>query len=1062
MKTITYKANKILKVLFALSLCFLFVINKNAKAGTLWGGEISYKATSTPGVFLVSFKCYMNCEGVTICSGCNIGQNGNMTGCTTSSSGWTLQVTGLSPGYVGINYGSFVLNIVPSTSGFDILQTCPTAKTICTNCNTRTAGTYSPGIEVFNFEGLVNIASVPTACCRIGFTASTCCRSNYLTTIAPSSFFSIAELDRCQSTFNSAPVFVNEAPIIACAGNDFSYNLGAIDVDGDSLSYAFGPTFGSLNTPVTYLQPFSVNYPFPYLGAPNANAAYPAGIRLNPITGDLLVRPVGLFNTSLVIQVTQWKLINGVYVNVGITRRDVQFQSISCATNKIPIIKIYNKNVLSNENITAYARQQICLNIVAEDQQTISFNPLSADTTDLSWNNPNQINPYLSNATFTRNYILSQRELMGPKADSFKFCWTPPTSAIRTLPHAITITGSDRNCPLKSLAQKGINLFVKNPFVNIEPTTQNSFCNNTSTPLIINYKVNGVNILPSNTFFVLLSDSLGSFTNATYLATKVDTLLEGTISVIIPQGLAINKNYNLKILNTSDNLSDAIVFPISIVPGVVSPVLSVNKNSFCYNGSKALFQVNTVSNSSYKWFLNNQLIVGSNSSSYFADSTGNYKVLVSNTGCADTSNSILLVVHQKPKANFTCVDTACISEIFNFIVITNNSSVSQGTINSNWIYSDGTTENTPNPVKVVNNSNNLNIKLIITSNNSCTDSTSKTVILKQKPIASFVINDSTQCLKNNYFSFTNSTQNGTFYTWDLGNNDISNLTNPTKIFTDTGNYLIKLKVESNNSCKDSITKSVTISPNTIANFDFDTTVQCLKTNNFQFINSSKNFNNQIWYFGDTTNSTILNPTKKFSNPGTFIVKLVAKNGASCADSISKTVTVISNPTIGNINGNATPTSLNQPFNYNIANQTNVDYNWTVVNGIIQNGQGTNSINVIWPNVGNGKVKLKVFNNYNCVDSTELNTSITSVGIDEFNLNNSLMAYPIPTKNTIIITSKLNLTNKQFTISNIVGQIVLSGKLNNNETTLNLVDLPNGLYLLNMEGSLDKSIKIIKE
>ena len=73
-----------------------------------------------------------------------------------------------------------------------------------------------------------------------------------------------------------------------------------------------------------------------------------------------------------------------------------------------------------------------------------------------------------------------------------------------------------------------------------------------------------------------------------------------------------------------------------------------------------------------------------------------------------------------------------------------------------------------------------------------------------------------------------------------------------------------------------------------------------------------------------------------------------------------------------------------------------------------------------------------------------------------------MVYPNPTKNIIVITSKLNLTNKQFTISNIVGQIVLSGKLNTNETMLNLADLPNGFYLLNMEGSLDKSIKIIKE
>jgi hypothetical protein len=195
------------------------------------------------------------------------------------------------------------------------------------------------------------------------------------------------------------------------------------------------------------------------------------------------------------------------------------------------------------------------------------------------------------------------------------------------------------------------------------------------------------------------------------------------------------------------------------------------------------------------------------------------------------------------------------------------------------------------------------------------------------------------------------------------------------------------------------------------------TLPIINTNNDSICNGSKaiislnNTNGNLNYKWFLNNQIIANQNLPFiETTNTGIYKAIVSNNV-CADTSNNiNLVVLQNPVIGNINGNVSPTSLNLPFNYNIANQSNVDYNWTVVNGIIQNGQGTNSINVIWPTIGNGKVKLKVFNDYNCTDSTELNTSITSVGIDEFNLNNSLMVYPNPTKNTIVITSKLNLTN----------------------------------------------------
>ena len=62
------------------------------------------------------------------------------------------------------------------------------------------------------------------------------------------------------------------------------------------------------------------------------------------------------------------------------------------------------------------------MDLVAEDQQDLTTSPqILADTTDLKWNNPGLYNPLMANATFIRNYILSNRATSGPKADSFKF-----------------------------------------------------------------------------------------------------------------------------------------------------------------------------------------------------------------------------------------------------------------------------------------------------------------------------------------------------------------------------------------------------------------------------------------------------------------------------------------------------------------------------------------------------------------------------------------------------------------------------------------------------------------
>ncbi len=267
------------------------------------------------------------------------------------------------------------------------------------------------------------------------------------------------------------------------------------------------------------------------------------------------------------------------------------------------------------------------------------------------------------------------------------------------------------------------------------------------------------------------------------------------------------------------------------------------------------------------------------------------------------------------------------------------------------------------------------------------------------------------------------------------------------------------------NCLDSITKTVAVNPQPIASFIINKATQCFYENNFVFTDNSTNTtgsSTRLWRFDNNDTNSSVTVSKSYTIDGTYSVKLIVKSGINCADSTSKTFTLLPKLTIGNILGNVNPTSRSTPYTYSVLSQPNIIYNWTTLNGTIQNGQGTNTVNVVWPTTGTGSLKAKITHNNGCVDSTNLSLNITSVGINNLNLENDLNVYPNPTKNNITITNKTNLVGKNYIIENLVGQTVLSGKLNLDETIVNLETLQSGMYFLSIDGLNKQSIKVIKE
>ncbi|MCG9880269.1 MAG: hypothetical protein MH472_06695, partial [Bacteroidia bacterium] len=202
-----------------------FGILSNGYASHVIGSEMTYRTTANPDVYRVQAKIYRDCSGIQMCANCpsqlSAACNINLT-----IKGATIPASSNIPANscAEQSFGTQALTVVTSVSGFDVVQLCADQKTVCTNCGTRTPGTFLPGIEVYVFEGNINLASVPSSCCLVNIGYSSCCRNNANSTlVTPGSlnFYSQVTINRC-ANFNNAPVFTNSPVFIACAGQDFT------------------------------------------------------------------------------------------------------------------------------------------------------------------------------------------------------------------------------------------------------------------------------------------------------------------------------------------------------------------------------------------------------------------------------------------------------------------------------------------------------------------------------------------------------------------------------------------------------------------------------------------------------------------------------------------------------------------------------------------------------------------------------------------------------------------------------------------------------------------------
>lgn len=143
------------------------------------------------------------------------------------------------------------------------------------------------------------------------------------------------------------------------------------------------------------------------------------------------------------------------------------------------------------------------------------------------------------------------------------------------------------------------------------------------------------------------------------------------------------------------------------------------------------------------------------------------------------------------------------------------------------------------------------------------------------------------------------------YTWEFGDArsgvaNISTAPTPTHTYSDTGTFIMKLRVESSGGCKDSAQALVRVYPGFTP--DFQVTGSCFK-NPFFFTDRTFTQYGVVdswkWDFGDnasvTDTSTSKNVSYTYPGPGTNTATLIVTNSKGCIDTVSKQVSVNSTP-----------------------------------------------------------------------------------------------------------------------------------------------------------------------
>ncbi|MBA3828841.1 MAG: PKD domain-containing protein [Taibaiella sp.] len=281
-------------------------------------------------------------------------------------------------------------------------------------------------------------------------------------------------------------------------------------------------------------------------------------------------------------------------------------------------------------------------------------------------------------------------------------------------------------------------------------------------------------------------------------------------------------------------------------------------------------------------------------------SAGNFSVrlIINNPKACKTLDTTFLTItvdttFEKPAFSVVAQDSCG-----PYIAAFTNTSVYSGTPGSSsfttfkWLFGDGATFTGPNPPPhTYATGGAYTVTLIMTDTTACNspDTITHAISLRGVLVKARFSGPDSVC-KGAEALFSDSSSNGTNYSWSFGDGGTTSSSSPSHRFDSVGTFTIREIVGNPSSCNGNDTFYRTIKVNSLPVADFTYTPLTPKLNvPTSFVNQSINALTYSWDFGDANTSTETNPTHFYKRSGTYNVCLTAKNRSGCPSNFCRQI-----------------------------------------------------------------------------------------------------------------------------------------------------------------------------
>ncbi len=463
-----------------------------------------------------------------------------------------------------------------------------------------------------------------------------------------------------------------------------------------------------------------------------------------------------------------------------------------------------------------------------------------------------------------------------------------------------------------------------------------------------------------------------------------------------PQQVFTNKTPNAvdykisMIASTLNGCADTVKHTVKVAPSPIS-FFDVDKKMAC-SPLISNFTNKSQGGVSYEWTFGDgsNLETGTDALHTFSNTetyTQSFKVQLVTTNvynCRDTS-SLFTSVYPNQDFNVTASPTSGCSPL------NSTFTADPGAFKYVWDFGDGNkTQGASYKSKLFENNTqavqNHTITLYTTSFYGCLDTTETAITVRPSPIAKFEPDKRTVCSPQKVL-FTNSSTDAVNSYWNFGDgNFTSTIASPNVEHSYINNtyaplnFRVRLVVENNFACKDSVDNFTTVNPNVTASISGGTT-NCAPFEG-SFGNTSTGANTYRWDYGDGNTSVGIFGKNIFENKTNneeiYEVRMIASSPYGCSDTASVVVKAL-----------PSPDTYFEPNDFTVCspklvNFTNFTQNinnsfWQFGDGSSTSTQSNESVEYTYINNGfvpkDFKIKLITENSFGCKDSMDGFTSV---------------------------------------------------------------------------------------